>query len=223
MGLMDVMKSRAPKSRCVTSTLVAQEFLNLADQDKESLTPLQLIKMTYIAHGWAFVNFSRGLVDEEVEAWLHGPVFPDLYRSLKSYGGGPVDKVRPSDLQRRHPATELEPEERELIAAVYEGYKNYNGIDLTKMTHRRATPWDKAWNERECRVIKESWIKEYYTKLAGPGHGADTQRSYPLSAENPPETLVGAGFRRLQGDLWPRAPGNQSCSVHTGRFSFPDP
>ena len=175
MGLMDVIKTRAPNSRCVTSTLVAQEFLMLADDDQESLTPLQLIKMTYIAHGWAFVNFGKGLVDEEVEAWPYGPVFPDLYQSLKSYGGGPVDKVRPSDLQRRHPDTELEPDERELIAAVYEGYKKYNGIDLTNMTHRKGTPWDKAWNQYECRVIKESWIKEYYTRLAEQDHGANTQ------------------------------------------------
>ena len=66
---------------------VANRFIELAESDSgRRLTPMQLIKLTYIAHGFSLAIKNRPLLDESVEAWRYGPVIPSLYRKLKSYG-----------------------------------------------------------------------------------------------------------------------------------------
>ena len=72
-------------SRVVTSTLVARTFVDAAREAGKRFTPLQLQKLVFLAHGWAFPLLGRQLVDERVEAWLYGPVFPELYLALKRY------------------------------------------------------------------------------------------------------------------------------------------
>lgn len=154
--------------RFVASTLVARKFLDIARADTPSkpLTPLQLIKLTYIAHGWSFVNLETPLVSEDVYAWKFGPVFPNLYHALKSFGSQPVDEV-PVSYQEQKSETDLDPNETALIKAVYDKYSDYSGIQLTRMTHRQNTPWHKTWQiSQNGVVIGNDLIRGYYVGLA---------------------------------------------------------
>ena len=47
------------------------------------ITPLQVIKMAHIAHGYSLAIHNEPLVDEAVEAWKYGPVVPSLYYRAK--------------------------------------------------------------------------------------------------------------------------------------------
>ena len=72
-----------------TSALsVANELIRLSQESKKPLTPMQLIKMIYIAHGWMLGIYKRPLIHNRIEAWKYNPVIPDLYQSLKRYGSG---------------------------------------------------------------------------------------------------------------------------------------
>ena len=67
------------------SVTIANYFIeNFRSND---LTPMKLIKLTYLAYCWylALSNKDR-LINEKAQAWDFGPVFPSLYRELKSYG-----------------------------------------------------------------------------------------------------------------------------------------
>ena len=72
----------------VRARAVANEFIHLAKADGRSLTPLQLIKLTYIAHGWMLTLYGRPLIVDEVEAWKYGPVIPDLYQATRAVWRG---------------------------------------------------------------------------------------------------------------------------------------
>src|SRR5713226_3390078 len=74
------------------SRVVANELIRLASEDGKSLTPLQIIKLTYIAHGWMLGLYQRPLVVDQIEAWKYGPVIPDLYHAMKDYGSGYVTR-----------------------------------------------------------------------------------------------------------------------------------
>ena len=64
---------------------------NLIEMSGEGpLTPLQIIKLTYICHGWMLGLYGRPLVKQNVKAWTYGPVIPDVYRALKTYRANPV-------------------------------------------------------------------------------------------------------------------------------------
>ena len=47
---------------------------------KESMTPKKLQKLSYYFEAWCHALFNRSLInDTRFEAWIHGPVSPELY------------------------------------------------------------------------------------------------------------------------------------------------
>lgn len=62
----------------------------LLKQSRESaeslITPLKLQKLLYYAQAWSLVIKSETLFYEDIEAWVHGPVIPPVYRRYKQYG-----------------------------------------------------------------------------------------------------------------------------------------
>ena len=65
---------------------VANELIELAKQEGRAFTPLQLLKLVYIAHGWMLGLRQKPLIRDRIEAWKYGPVIPALYHDLKRYG-----------------------------------------------------------------------------------------------------------------------------------------
>src|SRR5437660_9090573 len=98
---------------------VANEFLRLAEEDDRALTPLQIIKLVYIAHGWMLALYQRPLITDRIEAWKYGPVIPQLYQDMKVYGAGSI-AGRLSDTS--YSAKPLDPQERDIIRQVYNIY-----------------------------------------------------------------------------------------------------
>ena len=47
---------------------------------------LQLLKLSYIAHGFKLALFDYPLADEAVQAWKYGPVFSTIYGEFKHHG-----------------------------------------------------------------------------------------------------------------------------------------
>jgi uncharacterized phage-associated protein len=148
----------------VRARAVANEFIHLAKVDGRSLTPLQLIKLTYIAHGWMLALYGRPLIVDEVEAWKYGPVIPDLYQAMRRYGAAYVTK----DLGTwgSWAASQLDETEREFIQQVYRAYGHQNGVQLSRLTHQSGTPWYQTWNASgQNAVIANDLIAEYYGLL----------------------------------------------------------
>jgi uncharacterized phage-associated protein len=144
---------------------VANEILRLANADNppRGLTPLQLLKLVYIAHGWSMVHLQQPLLNEQAQAWQYGPVVPSLYHAIKQFGANPIAYPIQGDTDPQ----ELSEEARGLIAAVYKAYGHLSGVQLSNMTHQVDTPWSQAWtrNGRNA-MISNNVIQEHYQKLA---------------------------------------------------------
>ena len=156
------------EEKFVASTLVARQFLDVAQADAppKPLTLLQLIKLTYVAHGWSFVNLPKPLVSEDVHAWIYGPVFPDLYFALRKFGSNPVSEV-PKSSRELESGTELEKREADLIEEVYKEYSGFSGVELLQMTNREGTPWHRTWRISQAGVVVgNDLIREYYVEMA---------------------------------------------------------
>ena len=145
--------------------VVANEFIRLAQQEGRSLTPLELLKLVYIAHGYTLAGLGRPLVNEEIEAWRYGPVIPDLYQAMRRYGGSPVIQELPVPFYLGN----VEPLDHDEVGAVnwvYEHYKKYNGINLSALTHADDTPWSITWaSQGQNAVISPDLIQQHYTRL----------------------------------------------------------
>lgn len=140
---------------------VANRMLEIARARGEELTPLKLLKLVYIAHGWSFPYLGEPLLAEPPQAWQYGPVVPSLYHAVSRFRAGPISGLIPdTDPQ------ELSPQAAALIERVYNSYSRYTAIQLSNMTHMPNTPWSEAWNAHgQNAVIPNDSIATHYQQL----------------------------------------------------------
>lgn len=141
---------------------VANYFIQKSFETGVPLTPMKLIKLVYIAHGWHRGYFSKNLIDDAVEAWQYGPVIPELYHKVKRYGRGAVTGAIEGygvlgDDHNPFP----EENTRVLLDNVWQNYGRYDGLNLSAMTHQPGTPWDQTWNTTKG-IIPNQLIEQHY-------------------------------------------------------------
>lgn len=129
-----------------SSVAIANRFLDLARRDGVKLTPMQLQKLVYFAHGW-HLGFEQGpLSAEHAQAWQWGPVFPKLYHAMKRWGGGPIEeRVKLNGGEPVIPASADFP--WRLIDRAWEVYGHMSGPALSQLSHDPEGPWHKIRSE----------------------------------------------------------------------------
>ena len=124
-------------------------------------TPMHVLKLVYISHGWTLGLYGRSLINEPAEAWRYGPVVPSVYHRYKSFRGDPIttEPVNRSDA--------FDDEQRDVIEQVHEVYGDFTALQLSALTHKPGTPWDITYREYGAGVIiPNELIRDYYERLA---------------------------------------------------------
>lgn len=132
---------------------LARAFLSI-----DSMTPKKLQKLCYYAQGWYSALTCEKLFDEEIQAWVHGPVCPPLYEYYKGYGYNDIPKEE---------NVYINEEIDEFTKQIYRIYGNLDGDELEQLTHKES-PWINARNgknpwEPSNEVIKFSDIQQYFS------------------------------------------------------------
>lgn len=144
------------------SRLIANNFIQKATDDANTLTPMQLLKLVYIAHGWMLGLYSIPMIRDKIQAWKFGPVIPDLYHETKYCGDSPVTEKLNFDNN-----DQLVPVELDLISQVYGIYGHCSGVALSNLTHQTGTPWDSVYvSGKSDIIISNDIIEEHYSALA---------------------------------------------------------
>ncbi|BAP62922.1 Panacea domain-containing protein [Methanococcus maripaludis] len=136
---------------------LADWFLN-----KESMPHKKLQKLCYYSVAWYYALYDSDLVnDTEFQAWIHGPVSPDLYSEYRKYGWNPIEKadVKP----------QFTKETEEFLEIVYNTYGDYSGHELEALTHGEL-PWIEARTglsefEPSTNPISKETMKNYYLSI----------------------------------------------------------
>ena len=123
------------KDNEITSLTIANFFLT-----KSELTPKKIQKLVYYAYSWfiALNNQSENQIDnvlfEEIpEAWIHGPVFPTLYKEFKSYNWNKVPKNEKEMIFENDDLMSF-------LNDIWAKFGIYSADELEYMTHQE-TPW----------------------------------------------------------------------------------
>lgn len=159
---------------------IANYFVEKSLTEKVELTPMKLVKIVYIAHGWLYgvTNGKHRLLDEDAQAWKYGPVIESVYQKFRKYGAEQITNIQPEDFtivdgrisfQKHYPEIKdkgLYP----FLDRVWDVYKKYTGPQLSALTHQAGTPWDIAYNtlggkERNGVKIPNEIIAEHYKSL----------------------------------------------------------
>ncbi len=135
---------------------VAEWFLQ-----KEKMTHKKLQKMCYYAQAWSYALLNEPLMDTKFEAWIHGPVSPELYNKYKGNSW--------KDLEPENRELSFDPKTVDLLESVYVTYKDLSGNSLEALTHSEF-PWQNARrgckpNEGCNRVIDPFDMAKYYKSI----------------------------------------------------------
>lgn len=143
------------------SKTVANRFLELAEQAGDTLTPMQLLKLVYIAHGWMLGLNGRPLIRDEVQAWQYGPVIPRLYNAVRDFRSNPiVGRIGAPD-------EVLTAAEDDIVRQTYNVYGKYSGPALSRITHASGTPWSLTYRPGAFGVVMSNdLIEDHYQRLA---------------------------------------------------------
>jgi uncharacterized phage-associated protein len=159
-----------PQTRTYTPVAVANFFIQKSLDTGVEVTPMKLLKLVYIAHGWSLALLDEPLIDEAVEAWTYGPVIPSLYQELKEYGRSRVTKLVAdfdwgTAKNSASPPTipDTDTQVQKLLDYVWQGYGNNSGLHLSAITHEPGTPWSQTPRNG---IIPQDTIKEHYRMLA---------------------------------------------------------
>lgn len=120
-----------------TALDIAHWFIN-----KEDMTPKKVQKLVYYAYSWFLVYFNETeddiefeLFDNNIEAWVHGPVVDEIYQKYKEYGYNPIKK--------KYEGLEIEEETEEVLEEVWKKYGHLSADELERLTHKEL-PWKRA-------------------------------------------------------------------------------
>jgi uncharacterized phage-associated protein len=159
---LDDLLNYKPKKK-VDIEYVINFFLSKIDDAAGScITPLKLQKLLFYAQGWYMSFYKVPLFTNDFQAWVHGPVIPEVYSNFRDNGYNAIDKVE-ADLSK------FDPMQVELLDQVYDVYGMYDAKVLERMTHRD-TPWKEArqgfGRDENCQeVIAKEKICSYFDNL----------------------------------------------------------
>lgn len=151
------------------SLAVAQYILDRCrETGDQAVTPMQLIKMVYIAHGYMLGRHSIPLLEEPVEAWQYGPVIRSVYGAVRGYRSSPVPSVPCSQ------PFQFNDREQGIMQEVAQIYGPHGAISLSSATHKEGTPWTLTWQHYgKNSTISNDLIENFYKKiLAQPTHSS---------------------------------------------------
>lgn len=143
----------------------------------EEVTPLMLQKILYFVQGLSFALRGIPMFKEDCQAWVHGPVYPEVYDLFRDFKYNPIEDARfalfdgTTDL--------LTDDEKEIIDLVVNTFGVYGGKVLERITHNEQ-PWKLARRgygdtvPSNAELSKES-IKEYFSSI---------HKEYAISSES---------------------------------------
>lgn len=120
---------------------VADYFLSRCDDESgDTISNLKLQKLVYYAQGFSLVLLGYPLFKEKIEAWMHGPVIPELYRKYKDFKNGALPMPESIDSDK------YSEDEKDLLDEVWSVYGQFSAWKLRNMTHEEP-PWKNNYSE----------------------------------------------------------------------------
>lgn len=144
---------------------VANYFLSKSEPYGQfAITHLKLQKLVYYAQAWTLVIKKDPLFPERIEAWIHGPVCPDLYYTFRRYGFDTIEPRVNADLSI------FTEQEIGIMNAIWDAYGEFDGSYLEEMTHNE-DPWKNARAglnkfDQSNKVISLDSMLEYYGRFS---------------------------------------------------------
>lgn len=115
---------------------------------KRDVTPKALQKILYFIQGFSLAFNDKLMFDNIPQAWVHGPVYPEIYNYYSDFKYNIIDEIEvEEDLN-------IEENDKVLIDVILKYFSRYNGNILEEITHI-----EKPWMEARIGLTKNQASK----------------------------------------------------------------
>lgn len=140
----------------LSPTILCNNILMRAFQDRISVTPMKLQKLMYFVACEYAKATDRDLFSENFSVWQYGPVLPTVYSEFRSFRDQPISDYAKDATGTAYAVDETTaPELKAILDRVWDRLKNQNGIYLSKITHLDGSGWSRAYCEDRTEITKE--------------------------------------------------------------------
>lgn len=138
---------------------LARNNINVLNHDEELLTHLKLQKLLYYAQG-IFLAYTGGrqLFHEDICAWDHGPVVPEVWHEYRDYGKQGIDFEAAGEDDDILHRIGIDDDARNVLEMVFNEYGKYSAWHLRNKTHEER-PWRVT---RANDVIANDVMRAYF-------------------------------------------------------------
>lgn len=130
----------------------------------EEMTHKKVQKLCYYAQAWYCALYDgTPLFEDEIQAWVHGPVVPALYPVYADYKWSPIPKVE-------YNGPTFDSKVLDVLEAVYHTYGVFSGEQLESLSHSEEPwinargdrkPWETSTTPITCAAMREYYAKKY--------------------------------------------------------------
>lgn len=129
---------------------LANWLLDYANSRGVQISNMGLNKLLFFAYEHSLIFHKRKLTNAKIEAWDHGPVFREVYRSFKSHGNKDIDDrasvydPKTDSVKIANPNIDIEDEK-----IIIEGIKDLISLPtyiLREISHSNDGAWAQVWN-----------------------------------------------------------------------------
>lgn len=156
------------KSLAAINSLIKNKALSIQDLAKyitctHDITPKALQKILYYIQGFSMSFNNEPLFYDIPEAWVHGPVYPEVYSRYSNFKYNIIEE------DSKNIKLNLEESDQNLIDCILKFFTKYSGDVLEKITHIEL-PWLNARkgiarSEASKNPIELDSIKDYFFKV----------------------------------------------------------
>lgn len=162
------------KARTMKAIELAPYFIAKAYAAGDGITNKKLQKLLYYVKAWGLVYFADGIIDDDFEAWVHGPVCPEVYVAYKDFGYNNIitdfgEKTADEFIEyfRENILKKICKDMLDLIDAVFTKYGSLTSLHLELLTHQEQ-PWVEARSglapcDTSHNIINPDTMRTFYS------------------------------------------------------------
>lgn len=139
-----------------TALEVARYIIDKCYKDESLISNLQLQKILYYLQVYFLKNREEPLFEDDIEAWMYGPVVPDVYYNYSMYGGKGI-------CEEYDDIVSFKPKYKKRIDKIIEEKRELFPWDLVEDTHAEGKAWSKIFKNGEGnKEVIPRWMMAFY-------------------------------------------------------------